>query len=1592
MGFISENSPLDRSLALVQNMHPNLAGDMILTPDDLLRGAGDFVRVDSDGSPEGWTLGKPENPDGRHVYVGLTPDACTRQTLRPIAHDQPTHLVNYELVEGAPAPDPTTPLLAEIPTPLAPRLGAVDATREGYPGSNPLTPYWYAWAFVDRYGNLTKASDPVFFHLQNGQSVRVPLPPEDAVPDGIHLVALLLSEPNRSRTYRPGPMRVQRVIDLRLYELPTYDLTGPYRNRGDLAPQANQTKIYATRAPGIERTSRPAGARVGEFVARIRWTDRWGQTMPGSVSRTVTIPLDERYTVRDKDGGVEFLAGRGSIRITRPEAPEGATGWRVDVYAKPTHVDAGYEAGWRRVEHKLLGYGGATPFPLGIRTIETAGWSGSEKYYAANDACVLVDGTQDEARENTTGFPNPEGVPETPEAFGNSRPDADRYYVRVTDTVRGVESLPSAAATVEIADDQIIRVRFLNHHNRVTNPIFVEQDPDGLPVGWKVAQNSGSAKVEGQELVLSTPDVLASGTATAETDNSPVDPSVETRIESEFEVLAPEQGAFAGSLEVVLRQYDASGASSAPDAVIAAIAEIGEQIVEATIGAVGSNAATSLVAQTTDVAILYRYAGASRNHQARLRYTGVRQQDHKPRRPRRRKRPPQSRPGRPIAGSAPERTVVSDPPEPVRTPQARPVPEPDRPRSTGAVEASVNFDAGVPADYAVVQTGAATVTTDAAAAIGGSAQGLKLAKASGTALSGAYVEKTYAHPLGLARRMGMGAFLRNRFPTLPTSRLRLHELSRPADKRAIAWMEVGAAQEVVDLTLKESPETGGNVAISLADAPAQLVPISSVKEVASLSVNAAPTAVGSVAVYLNGVRYNVPAGGNQQTFTIAVGNVPSTPGMITVTVNGVARAIRVTPTLRRRRGARVVAVANTPGLIAQDIADAGWSGYDVTRSGRVVTFVAKRPGPRPAPTFNPGATRLVATVAVQQPGTSETADELASRIRGRAYPGWTTAPGATPNVVTFTAVAGGPRTDAAYSANTTGATGVMSTTTHGSVEDADALAAKIRATAFAGWTVSGSGRVARFTSTSAGIRQASTYSARGTGADGYFRTIQQGSNADLTAHAQDDAGNVDVRKIERTIPAGAVFDTDLTVSGAGTDRAVVSVWGTVGGAGMELLARFEDVDLTNSPAGTLRIGVVSEDKASATWEIHVDEVLVTERGRTFHRDHNALGEWLPQIEAYYHRTQPVRQDLLLQDGWAAVVPGATYVLSAWIRASVAASVPARPLVAYARNPVTGRVTMLGDVTNSQGLTGISGWTEHKIVLRIPAGCREIYLSSRDIGAGAFVIQEVVLSPGSVPKRTYRYQTAGSYETTFDLRTPDAEPSLAFWGFKRISLGAVVDSPSATETITKSFASADPDPQNPRVAGPFSAASSDPTTVPDRAFVRSTFSASGSGWDTPALKTGSPNAEYVAMLSSTKRMSVFLKGDRTELPGGTAFRSLKGISKRPPDGRRVLPNGRLFDDPQLFGRVGYLPECELLVFSEEAREYVENNWKELFAVELYGRQAATILLSEQPEFRRETITVIEGDETRPDLKPGSRHAIWAAKLAPSEVVSVIGIAG
>lgn len=1563
-------TPADRQKGVLVNMHPRLNGDVIQTPDDVLEGLGNFIGEDPDGNPTGWTIGRTPVPDGRHLYVGPTADRCTRQTGgNPLPHARPSSLVDYTIINGGPTPKADDPGLARIPKPGKVILKAKKAAgSKGYPASTPSSPHWYAWARI-KEGNVGAMSPAVPFHLDTGQNFRVLLPIPD---DDTDRIALLMSEPGKSRPDRPGLMFVQREISLSRNLLPYYDLSGPFRSPGrGYALGDDDTSLGRAKAPDIRIVPRGV-SRVARYECRVQWCDDTGAAIPGPSSRQLFLPRSDRYVIRDDQGEVSFLAGAGRISVRRPPAPAAATGWRLWVYMRPTNDPSDFSAGWRKVMNKFSGGGQAVPFSLENNVIEFSGWDGSEAHYAANDANICVQ--EDLPRVNTSGTLPPDSAPEPPEPTGSGRPDPQKWFVRTTDTVDGAESVASDASSITIEDDEIFAAIFPQDDNELPNGAIVETDPEGNPLYWTVVRTGGFANQVEDTIEFGTFAPVAGAAPSVETDLAAVNPNVPLYVDTEFTVDESPSGTPSGSLTVRINYWDEGSALISTETLTSATAP-GEYDRTITVNPTGGVApAMPATCAFVSITFLFTAAAGTTNKTASVRHAGVRKDKHKRRRHRRHHH--NRKPKKP---RKPRNPVVEDPPDPVKGPDVVAEDAPDRPSSAGTVLENVGTSVSPPAGMTKTESGA-TISSTLAAGLGGDT-GLDVVK-NGTAAPGhAYVTKTLtptkpAYPF----RHEHGTFTLNRLPVLPTSgRLVLHPILSNGVKKI--WAELSVAQEQDTLTITDNALQAGTAYVSLngVEFPVNVPGVAEVKDV---TVGANPTAAGDVSVTLDGIKTSFAQGNTAQSFTLLITSRAEHNGKIILGVNGVSYSISVSQTWDKARIATTIRAQGFPGYTVEYVA------------GRTdqLRFTANNPGTRPAPTFAHNGTRVSATLATQVVGTNETKEELASRIRSATYVGWAASTGAFANVVRFTATSVGNRIAALVSSGTTGAALTVSDVTQGSVSDKNALAAAIRGIVATGWTNSGTGAVAIFTATTTGPRTPPQYRPNNTGAAGTFDRTIVGASAAVTAHAEDKDGNRIQKKILDNLLTTDIVRLDITVSGAGTDRAVATFWACKGlNSTMLHCARFEDLDLDLNPITSTRLGVAEQVGSNSAYQLQIDNPQFTDRGKTYYRDHDALGAWLPQIFSYTHKTQPIRQDLLLQDMEFAVIPGQQYALSLYARATIIeAEIPARLLTAHAHRPgpdhrglkqYMGDVS--GDTTELTGLTGTNPWAQRTITYVAPLDCHKISVSSRDIGAAEIVLQEVVNSPGPLPKRTLLYAPSGSYTSTFDTRTPGSRNATNFWTRRRKAINALCDTADNGCAVTVTYSSAPASAANPELPGIFSAAVSDPETVPDRAFFRTIFQASSGGLVTAAVKSGVPKVEY-ALYAGVRPMSTLLDHHGRELPGGTAFARLNEWSRRRPEGRKRLPSGRLYDAPSLFEPVGHLPACEVLVFSYAAKRYIEENWREHFRHEHFGLDLLTLKLSEQPEFERETVTV----ET--DGKRG-RYAVWKAKLAPCQVLSAVRMA-
>lgn len=1549
MAEVTHKTPADRAEALMVGVHPRRDGELVLTPEDLMEGRGNFANVDAEGNPEGFVLVEPPIPDSRNVYGGTSPDALTKQNAAPLGLERSSYVVNHPLVKGDELPTRQNQL-APLPRPGKAILKKLRATNAGYLAGTSTSPHWFAFSWGKR-GQHTPLGPPVSAESANGQSFRIALPEQAA--EGADSIGIWMAAPGASTATRPGDFFLQRDLKLESYGAPYFDLTGPFRF-GTEEPTDNETKLPSGSQVGYRFVKTNTASRIGTYYFKLTWARGMEEGMPGPVSGPHEVEGSTYYNDPDTPVGQipEKLAGYGYFDCKIPRAPRDATGYYL-------YVMVGDE--WHRAYDKRTGEGRTKPWRLSKREIEVAGWGpGSE--FGANDN-VLLEG-QDAPETDESGIAPPDFRPEEPESFGAARPAPGVYYYRTTDGYRGLESPASPVESIEVGNLDIVRVVFASPVNDMPNSTFVEKAADGLPLDHTILQTGGVARMEGGELVLETSGAVTGTTPYAANENRAVDRTKPYEVVVHFEVQNPKSGALQGQVQAVLEQISTTGAVTRT--VLKSANRSGQWKAQAIIE---DGAAVSFGPNTVEARLRVEFAGTTKNAIVRIS-----RQLFKPYKWDIRRR--QKRPGRPSNPNPPPEVVhppgsdlgLEPSPAPPEVPDTDVVPSPDRPRSVGTLAApEVGFDASAPdTGWTRNEAGGAVVQVDATAALDGALGGRLRKVAGGTDPGRASLSRLFPTPPGLAFRHDAGLAVMHRIAALSGDNyLDLDKIARPGDEAYLAYLRYGNAREAATLTIDRAPTTPGNVGLTL-DGTLFNVATNAIREQAQLQLTGNPTAPGTVGITLGraegGVSTRqVTVGGTTAQYRVEIISAPYASGYHGIRLGATTYQIHSWSNDSRSE-------------VASEIAWRGIPGWNVTSSGRFVYMTAQLPGPQPVPTYNAGPTGITAAVLTQQVGAAETAAQLADRIRATSFPGWTVGGTAGSTLVTFQSVEGGPRADAAFDPGSTGVAGSMTTTQQGAIDTAADLAARIRATAFAGWTTGGTGREITFVHNVAGVRHDPQYDPRATGALGRFVKTQEGAVGDVIAYCRDlsDPNGRRARRIMTGIGPTTIWRTDVTVSGAGTEEAIVSVWGALGTTNpMQLLVRWENVDLTGYPAGVREPGVWRDSDPSATWDVHVDRIRATERGETFFRDHDYRGGLINQLHYHGVPNQPRIPGMPLSGYRQAVLPGQLYAFGGFYRWSgVPENRPAMPtfITAYTTR---GRKRRLLDITGAGGLSGESSWQEMALdgadAVRIPEDCYEIGIESERVGQGTIVMQELACSPGSVVKRTPLRTTVGSYRPTFRTR-PRRKPSFVYYGERRRMLEAdVVSEAGSAHQITYR--------SGPSMDGPWGPWYTDPLAVPHDTFLQVDISGTGNGVSTFSVRPGSPRLVYESAMGE-EPVPTLLREDGSEFLGGAVLIDPDEWSAPPDVGVNRLPGGRL-RRAKLYDGAEQLPENSLLVFTEEdKREIEETCLTEIFRADMWG-DSLYLAFSGGVRFKRQ-------GAKHPD-RDGHYRSLYVAELPYAEVV-------
>lgn len=850
----------------------------------------------------------------------------------------------------------------------------------------------------------------------------------------------------------------------------------------------------------------------------------------------------------------------------------------------------------------------------------------------------------------------------------------------------------------------------------------------------------------------------------------------------------------------------------------------------------------------------------------------------------------------------------------------------------------------------------------------------------------AAVSHSLAAPVGLLGSHQTGLSVKYKVPLMPSDAvLTIQEIRRFTDKDKFVWVTLNNQKERAELQVTSSPTSSGTVTVTTDEngvATTRSASVTATREVTSLTINNQQTSAGNVTVTLNGVAKSVTIrGGWQEQWQVAATSDATKSGPIYIYLDGVLYTVPI------ERGDRM-------SDIARKIRHTSYSGWTTSGYGVNVIFVSNDAAdhtwsvnPRTSAT---GVT--LSTAQLQEGGPNRLPAWVADTLRGTDFPGWQTGGTWGTATVTFTALEPGDKTGThSYSPGSTGATSTsgMTVTTNGALDTPTQVASAIRAlySGNAYQAAGGSADTVTWTAVGSGAKIDATWNPGATGVKGTMKTTAQGSS-DVVAYVKDSLGAVIQRRIISNLTTSTAFNVESTVAGAGTDKGVVTIWGSLGTAAKVILMRAENLDLTAYPAGQRTYGVSSESSIGLTWDVHADEAIVTDRGETYYREHDFAGRYLNQLY-YYGLLEPeeAAQDLLIQDHTQPVLPGQQITLRFYMSyENVPDALPAKPVFVRLRF-ADGSTEDVGHATNTVGITGDGDWQEYVYQFTIPivddehpVPCYAFEISSRDMSSGTIVIQEMPYAVGTDAERTGHYAFSGTFRAQLDIKTPQETPYLLLERAR-----------TALDVQFVGFAGGTVDLQYRSASDP---ASFDGTwytgasEVPDLPVIDVDATLNGNGLGSPVVPSGYPRVEYRAR---PKKRHLFLKPDRTEFAGGVLLNNVQEWYPRPGVASTVLPSGHTARQ-KLHEPVGYLPSFELWAFRPETVRYLLENLNQAgveFYAEVFNELLKLRVLTE-PEFTRAHLSRYDFEDFG-NTAAASRYSFWLSNKLSAEVVSVAEIA-
>lgn len=1521
-------------------MHPRLTEDgaeVILRPDDLLEGKGNFLRVDAAGDPEGFKLVRLPRIVSRDVFVGSTPNATTKQNPLPVPVYEGGYLITGPLVEGEKQPDDL--LIAPLSRPLAPMIKVRPADVVGYPESTPEHPYWLALTNY-RDGKHTPLGPPVQLPpLAQGQSFVVGAP--DSVTTGTTHLGWWLSVPGAGTPSATGEMRLQKLTPVAT-TVGLVSFTGPYTyatdapsNTGLRAPSAPETKLGRDGFP----------CRIGLTPFRVTAANEIGESLP-SATGSVSVAADPRYN--DEEGNPQ--AGAGRIRVNIIGLPPEAKGY---------YLYALVENSWQRVYNKLTGEGNSKPFPVGQKQILTGLWSGSEEL--GKDDLMLIGGGGNLPVENTSALTPPDSPPEIPTISGSLRPGPGRYFARQRDRSEADDESPlSDPAWVDIGENEVMEVVFSNPVNQLPNATFVHQGADGYPLGYTVT--GSGVDLDNGELIMN-----GSGNGIVVSDTVSINSREQWSVGSFLKVALPQAGAFTGSFEMVLRELSATGVQT--DTVLDTFTALGEYEHHTAVSPVGSGGILEWDSDTISAQLVYRFSGTSKM-QVRISRQLLNDYIYSFRR-----RDTSSANGPANTNPPPGTTAdptgaisIEPPPTPPTSPELEDQSPPDRPTSAGEILDTQTFGGSVPWTSDV--TGS-TLTTSS---------GKLVASKTGPGTARANIYQSFPPETGLADRHSLGVAANGiTIPVLPSNgSITLLELRTPDGVR-YGWVDVDTRREVAKLRIDKPPTSSGNISTTLDEGSptTRTTAVVATREVSSIQVDEDPALDGQVSVSVGDTTRTIPvriaATGVHETVQVEITRSAAAFGVASIELHN---------SLLSHPNSYVSAYiwpGDSPNEIANKLraypsTTPSWAGEEWTISGqgRYVVLTAKVARPTPGGhRFYPNQTHADANVSTLTSGVSEVigdnASSIATKIRAESFPGFQV--DGTGSSVDIEALEPGPKPATSYDSGATGANATVTTVTPGTQDSIDEVADNI-VTTYAGntfFSVTRSGTLLTISALSDGAKQDAAFSPGTTGVEGQIATTIQGSS-DIVVYAKDQFGVTRQRRLFTGVNTSTIYNIGIAGSGGGyllsgnPSKAAIQVWASTASAPKTLKGLFEDVDLGGYPAGMVATGVTGESSTSLTWEVRIDEVKVTDKGETYYRYHDYYGDLLNQLYFSHPPSLLLSEGLGVRELRMAVLPNTEYAMEALGRWNGFADFT-ESLYLYCVAP-NGSLYPIGDLSGP-GIKGTRDWDTVRRTFTVPSGYNELLLESKTISGGELVIQELAFSKGATVSRSPFYAESGSYISTLNIETPKMRPN-ALWTRERRHLAADIFTPDGTSTTVTYRA-------RNTSSEVYGSPVSDPSTLEQKNQIRVDILAYSDGLDTPVVLPGSPNVEYVVLLEA-RPVGTLLRGDRTELRGGAFFVNIDRYAEPPEVIYQALP-GRRFVRFAVYPPVGNQPAFELQCFTPEAKAFLENeSGLEDLVIEAWGK-ILTIRLSGPVALSNQT----------PELELGGQIYGWYVGTLPEAQV-------